>query len=609
MARKKIQWGLIGLTGIAGIFALFHFGAKGQATDPGQYAPFTVRRGPLVINVVESGTIKAREQLIIKNEVEGQTSIITLIPEGTRVRKGDLLVELDASMLVDGQIDQEIQVQNAEAAYINAKETLAVVENQAKSDVDQAKLTVQFAQLDLKKYLEGEYPNELKTAQNEITLADAELQRAKETLDWSKKLHAENFISQTELQADELTYQRRALELEVAKNNLDLLKEFTYKRNLAQLESDVEQAKMAMERTERKASADVVQAQADLRAKEAEYQRQQDKLKKIEDQIRKTKIYAPADGLVIYYTSAEGGWRGNDEPLQEGRQVREREELIYLPVGNTYMAEVRIHETNVEKLKLGVPAIVKIDALPGKKFLGSVETVAPLPDATSMWMNPDLKVYPTEIHLEETTDPLRTGMSCQAEIVIARYPDALYVPVQAVLRVGGRPTVYVYKAGQLEARPVQVGLDNNRMIHILEGLEEGEMVVLNPPLRSGAVDERDEEMDDEARELNSRVRSMLESGTQRDLPQAPPAGGEDGGRAPDASMTERGRQMMENMTPEQREQMRRQFENMTPEQREQMRQQFQGMRPQGGGGGADGGGGRERGGGRGGRPDSQGGSQ
>jgi HlyD family secretion protein len=572
MAKKKIQWGLIGLSAVAGIFALFYFGAKGSSENMGQYATFTVQRGPLVINIIESGTIKAREQLIIKNEVEGQTSIITLIPEGTRVKKGDLLVELDASTLMDQQIDQEIHVQNAEASYINAKETLAVVENQAQSDVDQARLTVQFAELDLKKYVEGEYQNELRKAQNEITLADAELQRAKETLEWSRKLFNENFVSQTELQADELTYQRRLLELEVAGNNLELLKEFTYQRNLAQYQSDVEQAKMALERTERKAKADVIQAQAELRAKEAEYQRQQDKLRKIEDQIRKTKLYAPADGLVIYATSARGGWRGNDEPLQEGRQVREREELIYLPVGNSYMAEVLIHETNVEKLQLGAPAIVKIDALSGKKFLGSVQTIAPLPDAQSMWMNPDLKIYPTEIHLEETDDPLRTGMSCQAEIVIARYSDTLYVPVQAVLRVGGRPTVYVIRDGRLEERPVRVGLDNNRMIHVLEGLEEGEQVVLNPPLKAGIAEERDEEMDEESRELNSRLRNMLENGAERQQPSAAPESAEPSltPAAPDAEPGERGRRMMENLTPEQRDEMRR-----------RMRPQGAGERPSG----------------------------
>ena len=121
----------------------------------GQDVPtFTVKRGPLTISVVESGTIKPRDQQIIKNEVEGRTSIITLVREGTRVKKGNLLVELDASTLQDNKINQEISVQNTEAAYINAQENLAIVSSQAASDVNQAELNLEFARQDLQKYEE-----------------------------------------------------------------------------------------------------------------------------------------------------------------------------------------------------------------------------------------------------------------------------------------------------------------------------------------------------------------------------------------------------------------------------------------------------------------------
>ena len=62
-------------------------------------------RGPLTIDVNESGTIRAREQLIIKSEVQGRTTILELVPEGTEVKEGDLLVGLDASTLEDQRID------------------------------------------------------------------------------------------------------------------------------------------------------------------------------------------------------------------------------------------------------------------------------------------------------------------------------------------------------------------------------------------------------------------------------------------------------------------------------------------------------------------------
>ena len=452
---------------------------------------FTVKPGPLLINVVEAGAIKAREQIIIKNEVEGKTSIIYLIPEGTQVKKGKLLVELDASSLMDARLDQEIKVQNAEAAYINATENLAVSENQAQSDIDLAELTLEFARQDLEKYTKGEYPNELKNAQAQITLAQEELTRAQDTLKWSETLHNEKYISLTELQADQLAEKKKALDLELAKNDRDLLVNYTYKRNLAQRESDVSQARMALERTRRKAKADVIQVQAELKARLAEFQRQKSRLEKYREQIEKTKIYAPADGLVIYATSAQGGgFRHNVEPLEEGQDIRERQELIHLPIANSNNAEIAIHESALKKIRTGLPVTVTIDALPNRQFSGKVKYIAPLPDAQSLFMNPDLKVYTTKIFIDQNDPAIRSGMSCQVEIIIEKHANALYVPVQAVLRVAGAPTVYVQHQTKFEPRKVETGLDNNRMIHIKNGLKPGDVILLTPPLKEAGIDNK-----------------------------------------------------------------------------------------------------------------------
>ena len=541
--------------------------SKDNEAGPGSIATFTVKRGPLRISVTESGTIKAREQVILKNEVEGRTSILTIVPEGTRVKKGDLLVELDASQLLDNRIDQEISVQNTEASFIGAEENLAVIENQAQSDIDKAILAFDFAGQDLKQYLEGEYPKQTKESQARITLAQEEVTRAIEKLRWSQKLFDEKYISQTELQADELAKTRKILDLELAKGDLDLLEDFTYQRTVKQLESDVKQAEMALERTKRKARADVKQAGANLKARESEYNRQKDKLEKIEEQVAKTKIYAPAEGLAIYATSARrGGWRSSTEPLDEGQDVRERQELIYLPTGTSVKAEVDIHESSLKKVKVELPTIITVDALPGKSFFGRVASIAPLPDAQSMWMNPDLKIYNTEVYLDGNDGNLRTGMSCKAEIIIEQYEDAVYVPIQAVLRVAGETTVYVLKGGERQPRKVEIGLDNNRMVRIISGLEAGEVVMLTPPLRSAEIMPGSDGMaseksrsDDNFDTIDDKISERLKNIDSR----------------PDQEKKENRRR---DLTPEQREQRQQRFRNMSPEEREKMRQQRRGNR-------------------------------
>lgn len=477
---------------------------RGSENPTSNLATFVVKRGRLTISVLESGTIQPRDQITLRNEVEGRTSIVSLVPDGKMVKAGELLVELDASTLNDAMIDQDIQVQRANAAFINAQETLEVVKNQAQSDVDVAKLTLEFAQQDLEQYKKGLFPNEKTAAENDITLRQEELTRAEETLAWSQKLYDEKYLSQTELQADKLAVTRSNNNLVLAENNKKLLEDFTYHRNIAQLESDLHQAQMALERTERKAKADVVQADADLKAKELEFRRQTEKFKKITEQLDKTKIYAPQDGMVVYATTS-GERRGpfdRREPMDIGVEVTERQDLINLPTTASMKARVNIHETSLEKVRLELPAFITVDALAGKKFRGSVSTIAPLPDARSMWMNPDLKIYPTDIYLEDNDSSLRTGMSCKAEIIVEEYEDTVYIPVQAVIRIAGQPTVFVVKDGQLQERKVEIGLDDNKMVRIISGLEEGEIVLMTPPLKAATIESGSQIGDSESADVS-----------------------------------------------------------------------------------------------------------
>jgi HlyD family secretion protein len=505
-------------------------------------------------------------------------------------------VELEASRLQDDLVEQQIREQNAEAAFIRARENLKVVKNQTTSDISRAKLDYEFAQEDLKQYVEGEYPQQLRESESRITLAREEHERAQDKLTWSERLYEGNYISQIERETDRLTCKRAELDHELAIASRKLLEDYTHQRQLAQLQSDIEQAEMALERVTLKGGADIVQAQADLNAKEAESRQQQSKLEKVERQISKTKIYAPRAGLVVYATSATSSRHGNDEPLDEGQSVRERQELIHLPTADEMLAQLQIHESNLDKVRVGLPVRVTVDALKGKTFIGHIAKIAPLPNAYRMRWNPDLKLFETEVRLDGKHRELRTGMSCQAEIVIDQYDDAIYAPVQAVIREGRQTVAYVRHIGELERRPVEIGLDNNRMVRIVSGLEGGELVVLTPPLEASPELAEEQVVDSaESEEFKRRIeesKNNISPQPQRE-PRARRERGEEGrgeeghgergrgaGVREDAPRDGRGgdRGRFGNMSPEEREAMRKRFENMTPEEREAARERMRQMR-------------------------------
>ncbi len=487
LKRSRFWLSIIGVVILCG---LAYVGIKQSASLEGSVASiptFEVREGPLLISIVESGTIAAREQRIIKSEVEGDRQIIWLIPEGTTVNMGDLLARMDSGRLEDQLLNQEIEVQSAETNYIDARESLAIRKLNGESQVSRAELRAQFAAEDLTKYIEGDYPLDLKSAQSEITLTLAELSSAEHDLESRKKLFEKEYVSERELDSAQRLFQRRKVDLELAESNLELLKGFTYERELARLTSDKEEADREFERAKLEAASGILQSEGDVKSKQAQLQHKEKKLRKLEEQILNCEIVAPTEGMVVY---ARASKHGKGEPVKEGAWVRERQELIYLPTAKAVMARVAIHESNLAKIRPGLGVKVTVDALPGREFTGRVATIARLPDARSMYLNPDLKVYDTEIYIDGEGGELRSGMSCTARIMVERHDTTVYVPVQSVVLTTEGPVVHVLNGNRLEERPVEVGLDNNRMIRITSNLKAGERVSLVPPEPS-AVENND----------------------------------------------------------------------------------------------------------------------
>ena len=148
-------------------------GEEGSASDDFGAAP--VMRGPLRINVVERGNLEAADSVTLKSEIEGQTTVLWLIEEGTQVQPGELLAELDTANLVDRRVQQEIQVQNSEASFIKAEQSHAIQLSQNESDIANSVRELEFSHIDLKKYLEGDLPQDLQKTEEDILLADEDL--------------------------------------------------------------------------------------------------------------------------------------------------------------------------------------------------------------------------------------------------------------------------------------------------------------------------------------------------------------------------------------------------------------------------------------------------
>jgi len=482
MSAKKSKSGLIFILVVIGI------AIGGYATREGGWLArdveaaldgAVVQRGNLRISETVRGNLRAKDSISIKSSIEGTSTILTLIEEGTQVEPGDLIAQLDVSKMRDNRVVQEIAVQNASAELTKAVEQYGIQEIQNTSDIAAALQRLTFARQDLTKYQEGDWPQQLAAADEAITLAKERMARAEDTLKWSTDLEQRGFVQRTELEADEFAAEAAKIEWNQAVREKELLEEFEHPRRLAELEADIEESERDLERVKKQANARLADYEA---ARESAIRRldlEQEKLRKLEDQISKGEIRSPSTGIVVYGRSSSR--YGGGEPVQEGGTIRERQEIVSIPSSTGMIVDASLHETVLERVRVGLPCAITIDAIPGESFAGRVDFVATLPDSGNWFSDPNQRVYRAEVSISNPIADMRPGMSCRVEILAEDLTDVVYVPVQSVFVDAGNPICFVREGQATKRVPVEVGLDNSKWVTIEKGLREGQTVLLSPP--------------------------------------------------------------------------------------------------------------------------------
>jgi len=528
MSKKpagKLLWLVVVLVFLAGGGIILLLGSRLTSSSTAENLEvFTVRRDNLPITVTESGDIEALNSEDVKSEVEGRTTIISIVDEGAiitqeDVNNGKVLVELDSSEIKEKLVRREIEYLSAEARLAEAKESLEIQKKQNESDIKKGQQKLKFAGMDFEKYLGqtiakevmhninqdpnaaavdiagllknpslgGEALQKLRELITDINMKGEELKQAKSKLEWTQKLYEKDYVSLTDLEADRLKKERQQISLEKANTAKELFERYEFLKETEKRLSDYEEAKRELERTEAKARSELAQAEAKLKSSEASFLVQKERLEKMQKQLEACTIKAPAQGQVVY-ASSKSRWRRRNNPIEVGAEVREREEIISIPDMSVLKVEIRVHEVWIDKVQPGQKAEIVVSAFPDKKLTGEVIKKAPLADR-QRWFNPDLRAYVTEIKLDDSFDYLKTGMSAKVKILIDELKDVLIVPIQAVVNREGKKVCYVADGNNTEQREVETGQFNNDFVEIKSGLSEDEKVLLNPPRLAEAESE------------------------------------------------------------------------------------------------------------------------
>lgn len=443
----KAQWialaVIIGLGGTAVAYRAFVGSSKSVTVN--EMITDVVQRGPFDHIVLEDGEIESSENQEVVCQVKSRagsgTPILWVIDEGTYVKKGDKLVELDESALQTEVKSQRIVVSTAEATVIGS-------EAQLKQD-----------EIARQEYLEGTYLTERKTILSEIALAEQELRKSELQLGSAERLAAKGTLKPLQIEAENFAVQNARNKLDSARARLKVLDELTKSKMLVQFDSNIEKAKAKLD--------------SDRNTLEEE----KDKLVDLEQQIQYCTITAPAEGQVVHANKFSS--RGNSEFVVEaGALARERQTLVVLPDPTKMQVKAKINESRITLVSEGMPCKIRVNAVEGD-LLGQVTKVNKYAEPGS-WFSSSVKEYATSIQIVNPPPVIRTGMTAEVRIFVEQLKDALQIPVHAIYEHKGHLFTLVKTGDNFETREVKIGASNEKMVTISDGLKEGETVVLNP---------------------------------------------------------------------------------------------------------------------------------
>jgi HlyD family secretion protein len=537
VARSLTAAGLLaGLVGAAGFGYWVTSPAKAQRTD---LILHKVRLEPLQLTVVERGALESADNREVHCRVRGGTKATDLrikwvIDDGAQVKQGERLMEIEDSALQDQLKAQKIVVDQARSAMIAAEQQYKITVSQNDSNIRNAEIAVILAELDLKKYLEGDYLQSLRAIEGAIKVAEADFNLQKERMAWADRMKSRDYFSQSQFNSEESRLRSLEVAWEKAKEDKRVLEDYTKKRTVTDLTTKLDEAKKILEREKDKAKAEEIKAESERQAKKSVFEQEEDKYEDIEEQIRRCIITAPQDGMVVYFVSEQSRYGSGSQQsiIAQGEPVREGQKLMRIPDLRRMLVNTKVHEAMVSRIKGdiwqptgfvdtlraammftpdgltrllgqhavpdirdrmrdyemkrvfdGMRASIRIDAFPDRTLQGHVKSVATVASQQD-WMSADVKLYQTMVAIDESLENLKPGMSAEVTIFVEGTGEqVLTVPIQAVVggaEMGRKRKVYVNTPEGPKDRDVVLGLSNEKVVEVKEGLKEGEEVIINP---------------------------------------------------------------------------------------------------------------------------------
>ena len=268
---------------------------------------------------------------------------------------------------------------------------------------------------------------------------------------------------------------------EIANALLDL----QYKQidlDVSRFESGAQQRKAQMEYQKTqialdKRKRDYVLEQNKLKIRIRRYEENAENLQKLLSKFQKalscTRITSPGNGIVMIGEDYLGKKLTKDSQITTWRST-----LAMLPDMSSVIVQTYVKEIDITKINLGDSVRITVDALSGKTLTGKVHKIANMGETKSGF---DMNAFEVVIRLDHSDPDLKPGMTCNNDFIVSKYNQVLLAPLKSIFKNGKTSFVYIQQGGEITKRQVDLGAEDGQYAVVLNGLREGDRVLLYEP--------------------------------------------------------------------------------------------------------------------------------
>ncbi len=456
-----------GMTKVPGLF-----GESRSDSDEG--AAYVVQRRTLEDRVIERGTMESQKTVYGKCQIPGRNKITFIVPEGSKVKKGDKVVEFETNEIDKDIQKKEVEVNDAKGKHAEAIQALEIQINKNSTDIATAHLEFELAVIDLEKYIEGTFASEEADLERAIKEAQAELEKVRDERNNTEVLVKKGYRTPQQLLSKDLYVQRYEFQVERDRRKLDVLRKYEKKRQETELRANAKESERKLERAKKTADAEQKKAEAAIASAKNAVKIHEEQLDELKELRKKCTLIAEQDGTVAY---ANERWYDASQRIREGTEMYSGRDVYYLPDMTRMQVKAKVHESVIDRIKVGQKTVIRLDAFADARVAGTISSVAGM--AASSYSS--AQNYETIVKIDKLPEGLaiKPGMTAEVDILVGTYENVIAVPVSAITEHFEQSYAYVLDGGKADRRVVKTGRVTHSFIEIPEGLEENEVVALD----------------------------------------------------------------------------------------------------------------------------------